>query len=106
MIIAGRRAALGGVAKGSPVTGGGKASVKLPQFQAVNTVLSNLKTAMTGTYHAVKIAKYAHRYLAESPVQVQPTVRLSVPSCSVWSRAVATAQPRTRGFIREAEVGC
>jgi ISXO2 transposase-like protein/transposase-like zinc ribbon protein len=43
------------------VTGGGKVSVKLPQFQAVNTVLSNLKTAMTGTYHAIDFAKYAHR---------------------------------------------
>lgn len=36
------------------VTGGGKASAKLPQFQAVNTVLSNLETAITGTYHALK----------------------------------------------------
>ena len=47
------------------VTGGGKASVKLPQFQAVNTVLGNLKNAITGTYHAFDFAKYAHRYLAE-----------------------------------------
>jgi hypothetical protein len=30
------------------VTGGGKASVKLPQFRAVNTVLSNLNTAPFG----------------------------------------------------------
>lgn len=47
------------------VTGGGKAATKLPQFKAVNTVLSNLKTGLTGTYHAFKFAKYAHRYLAE-----------------------------------------
>lgn len=47
------------------VTGGGKASVKLPQFWAVNTLLGNLKTAISGTYHAFKFAKYAHRYLAE-----------------------------------------
>jgi hypothetical protein len=47
------------------VTGGGKASTELPQFKAVNTVLSNLKTALSGTYHAFKFAKYAHRYLAE-----------------------------------------
>ena len=31
------------------VTGGGKASVRLPQFRAVNTLLGNLKTAITGT---------------------------------------------------------
>jgi hypothetical protein len=47
------------------VTGGGKASVKLPQFKAVNTLLGNLKTAISGTYHAFDFTKYAHRYLAE-----------------------------------------
>lgn len=47
------------------VTGGGRASVELPQFKAVNTLLGNLKTAISGTYHAFGFAKYAHRYLAE-----------------------------------------
>ena len=47
------------------VTGGGKAAAKVPKFKAVNTVLSNLKTGLSGTYHAFKFAKYAHRYLAE-----------------------------------------
>ena len=47
------------------VTGGGKASVKLPQFKAINTLLGNLKTAISGSYHAFDFAKYAHRYLAE-----------------------------------------
>ena len=47
------------------VTGGGRASVELPQFRAVNTVLGNLKTALTGTYHAIRFGKYAYRYLAE-----------------------------------------
>lgn len=47
------------------VTGGGKASAKLPQFKAVNTLLGNLKSAISGTYHAFDFAKYAHRYLAE-----------------------------------------
>lgn len=47
------------------VTGGGRASVALEKFRAVNTVLGNLKSAITGTYHAIGFAKYAHRYLAE-----------------------------------------
>ena len=47
------------------VTGGGAGSVQVEEHWAVNTILGNLKTAMTGTYHAVKFAKYAHRYLAE-----------------------------------------
>jgi len=47
------------------VTGGGKASVKLQQFNAFNTLLSNLKTAINGTSHAFNCAKHAHRYLGE-----------------------------------------
>lgn len=39
--------------------------MQLRQFKAVNTLLGNLKTAVTGTYHAFDFAKYAHRYLAE-----------------------------------------
>lgn len=47
------------------VTGGGKASAKLVPFKAINTLIGNLKTAISGTYHAFAFAKYAHRYLAE-----------------------------------------
>jgi transposase-like protein len=87
------------------VTGGGKASVKLPQFQAVNTVLSNLKTAMTGTYHAIKFEKYAHRYLAE--VQYRFNRRFDLRSIlRRLVRVAAATKPQNRGFIREAEVGC
>ena len=87
------------------VTGGGKASVKVPQFQAVNTVLSNLKTAMAGTYRAVKFAKYAHRDLAEVPYRFNRRFDLR----SILRRLVRVAaitEPRNRGFIREAEVYC
>ena len=42
-------------------TGGGAACVKLSQFKAGNTILSNLKTAFAGTRHAFGFAKYAHR---------------------------------------------
>ena len=48
------------------VTGGGKASTKLPQFKSINTFLGNLKRSLCGTYHAFDFAKYAHRYLAEA----------------------------------------
>lgn len=54
------------IAEHSPiVTGGGKQACEIPQLKAVNTVLGNLKTAITGTYHAFKFAKYTDRYLAE-----------------------------------------
>ncbi|HUL13555.1 MAG TPA: transposase, partial [Methylococcaceae bacterium] len=32
----------------------------------VNTLLGNLKTALSGTYHAFDFDKYGHRYLAET----------------------------------------
>jgi hypothetical protein len=35
------------------------------KFKAVNTLIGNVKTALTGTFHAVKFAKYAYRHLAE-----------------------------------------
>lgn len=60
-----RQVALVGAEHQAIVTRGGKAAVKLPQFRAVNTLLGNFKTAITGTYHAFNFAKYAHRYLAE-----------------------------------------
>ena len=50
------------------VTGGGKKSTEIPQLVACNTILGNLKTALAGTYHAFKFAKYAGRFFGE----VQP----------------------------------
>ena len=46
------------------VTGGGKAAVERPEFRWVNTILGNVKSALRGTYQAVR-PKYAQRYLAE-----------------------------------------
>ena len=86
------------------VTGGGAASARLPQFRAVNTVLSNLKTALTGTYHAVKFAKYAHRYLAEFQYRFNRRFNLR----SILGRLVVAAvqtPPQPRRVIRLAEVG-
>ena len=36
----------------------------VPNFRWVNTILGNIKTALRGTYHAIR-PKYAQRYLAE-----------------------------------------
>jgi transposase-like protein len=84
------------------VTGGGKASVALEQFRAVNTVLGNLKTAMTGTYHAINFAKYAQRYLAE--VQYRFNRRYNLRSIlGRLVHAAATTTPRREAFLRTAE---
>lgn len=46
------------------VTGGGADCVELPYFQWVNTMISNVKNAMHGTYHAIN-KKHLPRYLGE-----------------------------------------
>jgi hypothetical protein len=47
-----------------PTGVGGRKPKDLPEFQWVNAVLGNLKTSLSGTYHAVAFSKYAARYLA------------------------------------------
>ncbi|WP_460595188.1 IS1595 family transposase, partial [Geomonas sp. Red276] len=47
------------------IVGKGKKSTKLECFTWVNTILGNLKNAITGTYHSFDFDKYPHRYLGE-----------------------------------------
>lgn len=46
------------------ITGSGRASAQIPAFNWVNTVLGNVKNAITGTYHAIR-GQHVPRYLAE-----------------------------------------
>lgn len=59
------RVTLSGASHERHVTGSGRQAAQLPQFKWVNTLLGNLKTALSGTYHSFDHAKYAARYLAE-----------------------------------------
>lgn len=86
------------------VTGGGKASVKLPQLAAVNTILGNLKTGLVGTYHAFDFAKYAHRYLAEVQYRFNRRYDLRTILPRLLRAACVTA-PHSRAVIRMAELG-
>ena len=52
-------------ADGPPATGGSRLSISPWSGIPRAGQLGNLKTAITGTYHAFAFAKYAHRYLAE-----------------------------------------
>jgi hypothetical protein len=56
-------------------------------FTWVNTILGNLKTSMSGTFHAFDFEKYASRYLAA--VQY----RFNRPSCI----AAEICKGRSRG---------
>jgi hypothetical protein len=46
------------------VTGSGRKAVQTPAFKWVNTMLGNIKNALTGTYRAIR-SKHIPRYLAE-----------------------------------------
>jgi ribosomal protein L37AE/L43A len=85
------------------VTGGGKGSMKLPQLKAINTLLGNLKTAISGTYHAFDFIKYAHRYLAEFQYRFNRRFNMR----SIFSRllvALVRAPVASERFLRLAEV--
>lgn len=47
------------------IVGKNRKSTNMDCFRWVNTILGNLKNAITGTYHAFDFEKYAHRYLGE-----------------------------------------
>jgi hypothetical protein len=53
-------------------------SSDLDAFRWVNTAISNLKTAIRGTYHHFDFRKYARRYLAEAQYRVNR--RFDLPS--------------------------
>jgi ribosomal protein L37AE/L43A len=85
------------------VTGGGKASMKLAQFRAVNTLLGNLKTAIRGTYHAFDFAKYAHRYLAEFQFRFNRRFNMKTILPRLL-RSLLAAPPSPEHWLRAAEV--
>lgn len=84
------------------VTGGGKQACEIPQLKAINTVLGNLKTAITGTYHAFKFAKYTDRYLAEYQYRFNRRFDLRVLLKRII-RAAAHCKPTPEAALRMAE---
>ena len=92
-----------GAAHERVVTGGGKACVKLPQFKAINTLLGNLKTAISGSYHAFAFAKYAHRYLAEFQYRFNRRFNMKIILSRLLT-ALVLAPPSCERTLRAAEV--
>ena len=82
--------------------GKGREAAQHPAFRAVNTVLGNLKTAISGTYHAFDFRKYADRYLAE--VQYRFNRRFDLGTIlKRLVRAAAITNPCPEAAIRAAE---
>jgi len=64
-----------------------------------------LKTAISGAYHSINFAKYAHRYLAE--FQYRFNRRFDMRAIFVrLARVACGSPPANRVLIRAAEVGC
>jgi hypothetical protein len=55
--------------------------VKLQQFQAVNTLLANLKTSIGATYCAVDFVKHAYHYRAEFQYRFNHRCNMRTLSC-------------------------
>ena len=85
------------------VTGTGQQAARHPQFRWVNTLLGNLKTAISGTYHAIKFRKYAQRYLAEAQYRFNRRFDLKSMLPRLLRAAVKT-KPRPLQVTRLAEL--
>ena len=86
------------------VVGSGRQSVERAEFRCVNTLISNLKTAISGTYHAFKFDKYIHLYLAEVQYRFNRRYNLKAILARLLRAAVLTG-PRPERVIRGAELG-
>lgn len=85
---------------------GERKSSELEPFRWVNIVISNLKTAISGTYHHFDFAKYRHRYLAEAQYRVNRRFDLASLVGRLVHTCVRTA-PCPERWLRlgEVEVG-
>jgi len=78
---------------------GGKHPSDLPQFRWINTVVSNLKTSLNGSFHAFSFVKVTRRYLGGYCFRFNR--RFSVPEISERiANAVCCCMPCTEPDLR------
>ena len=88
-----------------PTVVAGRKPKDLPQFQWINIVLGNLKTSLSGTYHAFAFRKYATRYLAAFAYRFNRRFNLSTLPQRLLV-AAARCPPQPQRLIRIAELHC
>jgi ribosomal protein L37AE/L43A len=86
------------------VVGSGRQSAERAELRCVNTVISNVKTAISGTYHSFKVNKYIRRYLAEAQYRFNRRYDLRAILTQLL-RAASLTGPRPERVIRAAELG-
>jgi transposase-like protein len=85
-----------------PVIVGGRKPKEVPVLEWVNTVLGNVKSGLSGAYHAFDFEKYAERYLGAIAYRFNRRFDLHALPARLLAAAVATG-PHTERSIRLAE---
>lgn len=88
-----------------PLVVGGRKPDELPEFRWVNTVLGNVKTSLSGAYHAFDFSKYARRYLGTIAYRFNRRFQLKTLPERLLAAAVTTG-PRPEAWLRLAEDSC
>ena len=77
----------------------------MDEFKWINTVLGNLKTSLSGAYHAFNFRKYAARYLAALCYRFNRRIDLRTLHQRLLT-AAAGGTPQPRRSFRLADVHC
>ena len=88
-----------------PTVVAGRKPKELPKFQWINTLLGNLKTSLSGSYHAFGFRKYAARYLAAFTYRFNRRFDLETLHQRLLVAALQCG-PQPQRSIRVAEVHC
>jgi transposase-like protein len=83
------------------VTGKGYRAAKIPTFKNINTILGNIKSALVGTYRAVR-RKHAGRFLAEFEWRFNHRTNLAAMIPNLVCAAVCT-QPVPYRWLKAAD---
>ncbi len=87
-----------------PVIVNGRHPKDLPDFRWINTVISNLKTSFSGTFHALNFDKYADRYLGAFCYRFNRRFNLEEMTGRIL-RATCNCTARPERLLRAAELG-
>lgn len=88
-----------------PTVMAGRKPKEVPEFRWINTVLGNLKTSLSGCYHAFDFQKYAARYLAAFSYRFNRRFDLRTLHQRLIIAAASTS-PHPMRVIRVADVHC
>ena len=88
-----------------PTVMAGRKPKDVPEFKWINTILGNLKTSLSGAYHAFDFRKYAARYLAAFCYRFNRRFDLRTLHQRLLTAAAGCA-PQPRRLIRLADVHC